>query len=418
MEKESKITLVKPNERWIYMKKFKRIFVVVMDSVGFGYLPDAEKFGDLGAHTISHTASKMPKGLHIPFMESCGVGELAKIKGVEVIKDHPHSYVMLLKEQSNGKDTMTGHWEMMGVLTSLPFQTFTDTGFPKALIDELAQKTGHKIIGNYSASGTEILKELGMEQMRDNSLIVYTSADSVLQIAAHEEVTGVKELYRCCDIAREICMRPEYMVGRIIARPYIGSGPEDFKRTPNRHDLALSPTGKTTLDVLKENGLEVSAVGKISDIFNGVGITKTVKTTSNDDGMLKTIDQIMNDHYKGICFVNLVEFDSEYGHRRDPLGYGKALEDFDRRLAELYAYSKDSDLIMVTADHGNDPTWSGTDHTREHVPLIVISKGLNKGWKLSPRSSFADIGATILENFGLKREEGMIGHVIKAIFED
>ena len=397
------------------MSEFKRIFVIVMDSVGFGYLPDAKKFGDEGANTIEHTANAMERGLNTPFLQKQGMGNLANIKGVKPVAKHPHSFVTTLKEASNGKDTMTGHWEMMGILTTTPFMTFTDTGFPQELIDELAEKTGHKIIGNYSSSGTEILVELGEEQKRDNSLIVYTSADSVLQIAAHEETTGVKELYRCCDIAREICMKPEYLVGRIIARPFVGEDKHSFKRTPNRHDIALSPTGVTAMDILKENGLEVSAVGKINDIFNTAGVTKTVKTVSNDDGMIKTIEQVRSNHYKGICFVNLVEFDSEFGHRRDALGYGKAIEEFDRRLEELYNATNEDDLIMITADHGNDPTWTGTDHTRERVPLIMISKRFKNGSKLPERSSFADIGATILANYGLKADKTMIGKPIKEI---
>jgi len=395
------------------MPKFKRIFVIVMDSVGFGFLPDAHKWGDKGANTIEHISQSVNGGLKLPFMEKCGIGTLANIDGVRKADSHSHSFATTLLEASNGKDTMTGHWEMMGIKTSVPFMTFTDTGFPQELIDELALKTGHKIIGNYSASGTEILKKLGEEQMRENSLIVYTSADSVLQIAAHEEVTGVRELYRCCEIAREICLRPEYLLGRIIARPFIGTNKDNFKRTPNRHDFALSPSGITAMDILKKSGYEVSCVGKIYDIFNSVGATRTASTISNEDGMDKTIHQMMNDKFEGLCFVNLVEFDSEFGHRRNPVGYGKALEAFDKRLEELYKASTEDDLIMVTADHGNDPTWAGSDHTRERVPLLLISKAYTNGRKLPERSSFADIGATILENFDLKSDKTMIGKPIK-----
>lgn len=398
------------------MKKFKRIFVIVTDSVGIGEMPDAAKFGDTGTNTFVHTAERCG-GLKVPVMNSLGLGDLAPIKGTSKVS-HPNAYCMRLKEASAGKDTMTGHWEMMGIYTTKPFQTFTDTGFPKSLIDELEEKTGHKVIGNKAASGTEILKELGEEQMKENSLIVYTSADSVLQIAAHEEVTGVKELYRCCEIAREICMKPEYFVGRIIARPYIGTDPTNFKRTPNRHDLAVSPSGTTVMNILQDNNYMVSCVGKIGDIFNQVGVTKTQKTVSNMDGMDKTIDEAKNHDFTGLCYVNLVEFDSEYGHRRNPLGYGKALEEFDVRLGELINVLKDDDLVMVTADHGNDPTHTGTDHTREKVPLLCYSKSFKHGRYLNERNSFADIGATILKNFSLKKSSNQIGEVIEELLDD
>ncbi|MBR0033744.1 MAG: phosphopentomutase [Bacilli bacterium] len=398
------------------MKKFKRIFVIVTDSAGIGEMPDAEKFGDKGTNTWVHTAEKCG-GLNVPNMNSLGIGDLAPVKGTTKV-NHPHAYSMRLREASNGKDTMTGHWEMMGIYTTKPFITFTDTGFPKALMDELAEKTGHKLIGNKAASGTEIIKELGEQQMRENSLIVYTSADSVLQIAAHEEVTGVQELYRCCEIAREICLRPEYYVGRVIARPYIGDNPSNFKRTPNRHDLALSPSGTTAMNILEKNGYMVSCIGKIGDIFNGSGVVKTQKTVSNKDGMEKTIDECKNHDFEGLCYINLVEFDSEYGHRRNPLGYGKALEEFDVQLGELMEASKEDDLIMVTADHGNDPTHTGTDHTREKVPLLCFSKSFKHGKYLEERECFADIGETILANFGLKKADNMIGKPIKELLED
>ena len=398
------------------MKKFKRIFVIVTDSVGIGEMPDAKTFGDVGTNTFVHTAEKCG-GLNIPVMNSMGLGDLAPIKGTSIVS-HPNAYCMRLREASNGKDTMTGHWEMMGIYTTKPFQTFTDTGFPKSLIDELEKETGHKVIGNKAASGTEILKELGEEQMRDNSLIVYTSADSVLQIAAHEEVTGVKELYRCCEIARKICMKPEYFVGRVIARPYIGTCAADFKRTPNRHDLAVSPSGTTVMNILQDNHLMVSCVGKIGDIFNQVGVVKTQKTVSNIDGMEKTIDEAKNHDFTGLCYVNLVEFDSEFGHRRNPLGYGKCLEEFDVKLGELVKVLKDDDLVMITADHGNDPTHTGTDHTREKVPLLVYSKSFKHGKYLEERSTFADIGGTILKNFNLKKSANEIGKPIEELLND
>ncbi|MFA6780792.1 MAG: phosphopentomutase [Bacilli bacterium] len=397
------------------MNKYKRFFVIVIDSVGIGEMPDAEKFGDKGANTLVHTAREAG-GLKVPVMNSLGLGDLAPILGTSIV-EHPNSYALRLRETSAGKDTMTGHWEMMGINTTKPFQTFTDTGFPQSLIDELEEKTGHKIIGNKAASGTEILVELGEEQMRDNSLIVYTSADSVLQIAAHEEVTGVKELYRCCDIAREVCMKPEYFVGRVIARPFVGTNKNNFKRTSNRHDLAVSPTGTTALDILKDNGLMVSSIGKINDIFNTMGVVKSQKTVSNRDGMNKTIEEVKNHDFTGLCYVNLVEFDSEFGHRRDALGYADALEEFDIQLGELLKVVKDDDLIMVTADHGNDPTHHGTDHTREKVPLLVYSKSIKNGRYLDERETFAVIGATVLRNYGLKKTPNQIGEPIMEIFE-
>lgn len=397
------------------MNKYKRVFLIVADSAGIGEEPDAAKFGDVGTNTWVHAAASVG-GLNVPVMESFGVGELANIPGVKPIHEHPHAFSMRLREESNGKDTMTGHWEMMGILTTKPFQTFTDTGFPQSLIDELEKETGHKCIGNYASSGTEILKVLGEEQMKENSLIVYTSADSVLQIAAHEEVTGKEELYRCCEIARQICMKPEYFVGRVIARPYVGTNKDNFKRiVGDRRDYAVKPSGITAMDVMKDAGLMVSCVGKISDIFCDDGVVKTVHTVSNEDGMDQTIKQVKGDSWEGLCFVNLVEFDSEYGHRRNPVGYARCLEAFDKRLAELIKVMRPDDLLLITADHGNDPTHSGTDHTREKVPLLAYSPAIRDGKYLEERSSFADIGATILENFHLEKEGSMIGKPIDEI---
>lgn len=394
--------------------KFKRIFLIVADSAGVGEEPDAAKFGDVGSNTWAHAAASVG-GIHVPFMEGFGVGQLDDVEGVKKVDCHPNSFALRCREASNGKDTLTGHWEMMGILTKEPFKTFTDTGFPKELIDELEKKTGHKIIGNYASSGTEILKVLGEEQMRDNSLIVYTSSDSVLQIAAHEGTTGVQELYRCCEIAREICLRPEYRVGRIIARPFVGTNKDNFKRTPNRHDYALKPPFKTDMEILQENGFMTSCVGKIADIFDMAGVTKTVHTISNMDGMDKTIEQVKNDDWKGLCFVNLVEFDSEYGHRRNAPGYARALEDLDKRIGEMIKVMRKDDLLMITADHGNDPTFKGTDHTREKIPLLVYSPSIVDGRFLEERPTFSDIGATILKNFGLKRSEDLIGTPIDEI---
>lgn len=394
--------------------KYKRIFVIVMDSAGIGAMKDADKFGDAGTNTWVHTSERCG-GLDIPTLNALGIGDLGKVVGSSIVS-HPHAYSLILNEASNGKDTMTGHWEMMGILTTKPFKTFTDTGFPKELIDELEEKTGRKIIGNIAASGTEIIKQLGEEQMKTGALIVYTSADSVLQIAAHENIIPLAELYKDCEIARDICMRPEYLLGRIIARPYIGDNKDNFKRTSNRHDYALSPTGTTAMNILKNAGYEVSCVGKINDIFNGAGVTRTQRTISNNDGMDKTIEEAKKD-YTGLCFVNLVEFDSEYGHRRNPIGYGKAIEDFDKKLKILLDTIKDDDLVMITADHGNDPTHTGSDHTREHVPLLCYSKSIADGRQLNERNTFADIGATILENFGLKKTSNMIGEPIEELLK-
>lgn len=394
--------------------KYKRIFVIVMDSAGIGAMKDADKFGDAGTNTWVHTSERCG-GLDIPTLNALGIGDLGKVVGSSIVS-HPHAYSLILNEASNGKDTMTGHWEMMGILTTKPFKTFTDTGFPQKLIDELEEKTGRKIIGNIAASGTEIIKQLGEEQMKTGALIVYTSADSVLQIAAHENIIPLAELYKDCEIARDICMRPEYLLGRIIARPYVGDNKDNFKRTSNRHDYALSPTGTTAMNILKNAGYEVSCVGKINDIFNGAGVTRTQRTISNNDGMDKTIEEAKKD-YTGLCFVNLVEFDSEYGHRRNPIGYGKAIEDFDKKLKILLDTIKDDDLVMITADHGNDPTHTGSDHTREHVPLLCYSKSIVDGRQLNERNTFADIGATILENFGLKKASNMIGEPIEELLK-
>lgn len=396
---------------------FKRIYLIVADSLGVGEEPDAARFGDVGSNTFKH-ASYSLSVFAVPTLASLGVGALDDINNTPDVPSHPHSYVMRLREESNGKDTMTGHWEMMGIYTEKPFKTFTDTGFPKELIAELEEKTGHKILGNVAASGTEIIKVLGGEAMKENALIVYTSADSVLQIAAHEEVTGLQELYRCCEIAREMCLRPEYRVGRVIARPFLGDGPANFKRTSNRHDYALKPPLPTDLNALLEAGYKTNGIGKIGDIFDMYGIGDSVHTVSNEDGMDKTILDAKNRKEAGLTFVNLVEFDSEYGHRRNPEGYARCIMAFDARLKELLPLIGEDDLLLITADHGNDPTFKGTDHTREKVPLIAYSPSFTKGRYLEERSSFADIGASILENFGLRKPEHLIGTPISEILGD
>ncbi len=399
------------------MKKYryKRIFIIVADSMGAGYMKDAKLFGDEGANTLVHIGEKMPNGLNVPTLNKLGLGDFGPIKGTSVV-EHPHSFTVKANEVSNGKDTMTGHWEIMGINTQIPFKTFTDTGFPDELIKELEEKTGHKVIGNCAASGTEIIQRLGEQQCKDGSMIVYTSSDSVLQIAAHEEIFGLDELYRCCEIAREICMKPEWMVGRIIARPYIGTNKDNFKRvTGHRHDLALKPPAKTVMNVLYDAGFMTSCIGKISDIFDGYGVKVTQKTSSNEDGMDKTIEEAKSKDYSGLCFVNLVEFDSEYGHRRNPIGYGECIERFDKRVEQLLNYLNDDDLLIITADHGNDPTWTGTDHTREKIPLIMYSKSIKNGRYLDERDSFGDIGATILDNFGLEKPNHLLGKSIKEV---
>lgn len=374
---------------------YKRIFLIVMDSVGVGELPDAEKFGDVGANTIANLA-KAAGGVTLPTLQSFGYGNLTDILGVPPVSS-PIAYAAKLGEISNGKDTMTGHWEIMGIKTTVPFQTFTDTGFPKELIDELKRRTGRGVIGNKAASGTEILVELGEEHVRTGDLIVYTSADSVLQIAAHEDVIPIQEQYRICEIAREITMKPEWMVGRIIARPFLGKDKNTFKRTTNRHDYALSPSEPTVLDFLKEAKYDVISVGKIADIFNHQGITEAHKIVSNHDGMQVTTALAQKD-FTGLCFVNLVDFDALYGHRRDAFGYKAAMEEFDHDIKALLPHLKDDDLLMITADHGNDPTHEGTDHTREYVPLFLYNR-LLQGGILEDGETFADIAATVAENF-------------------
>lgn len=395
--------------------KYKRVFLIVMDSVGIGEMTDAKKFNDEGANTFVHT-SQVCNGLNIPTLNKLGLYDLnSEIIGTSKV-EHPNSYVCKLKEASNGKDTMTGHWEMMGVLTTIPFKTFTETGFPKALIDELEEKTGKKYIGNISASGTKIIEDLGPRHLKTGEIILYTSADSVLQLCANEKVVPIDELYKLCEVAREICLKEEYKVGRVIARPFIGDNISNFKRTPNRHDYALSPSSYTYMETLKDNNFDVICVGKIKDIFNGVGVSEGYKSISNHNGMEITIDIAKKD-FTGLCFVNLVEFDSEYGHRRNPLGYGKCIEEFDKDLELLINNLRDDDLLLVTADHGNDPTFKGSDHTREFVPLIAYSKKIKDGQLIDIRDSFADIGKTIITNFGLNSTNTQIGKIIDEILK-
>ncbi|NQX58936.1 phosphopentomutase [Paenibacillus qinlingensis] len=377
--------------------RFERISLIVLDSVGIGELPDAEQFGDLGAHTLGHIAEKV-SGFALPHLQQMGLGNIADIQGIPPVSS-PEGYYGKMAEVSVGKDTMTGHWELMGLRISTPFKVFPD-GFPEALISQFEQETGRKVIGNKPASGTEILDELGEEQMKTGAWIVYTSADSVFQLAAHEDIIPLDELYRACEIARRLTMQDEFAVGRVIARPYLGS-PGAFKRTPNRHDYAVKPPEPTVMNQLKDAGLDVIAIGKINDIFDGEGVTKATSTKSNLDGIQTTID-VLGTSFKGLAFTNLVDFDSLYGHRRDPEGYGKALEEFDAYVPQLKAGLGPKDLLILTADHGNDPVHAGTDHTREYVPILLYSPSFQTPVSLGIRGTFADLGATIADNFGVE----------------
>jgi phosphopentomutase len=377
-------------------KSFKRIHLVVMDSVGIGEAPDAKAFGDEGSDTLGHIAEKM-NGLKMPNLEKMGLSNIRPFQGIQPV-DITSSYFGKMQEASVGKDTMTGHWEIMGLNITQPFKVYPN-GFPDELIKTLEEKTGRKVIGNKPASGTEILDELGQEHMETGAIIVYTSADPVLQIAAHEEIIPLEELYSICEIARELTLEPEFLVGRVIARPFKGQ-PGAFKRTTNRHDYALKPFERTVMNELKDANYDVIAIGKISDIFNDEGVTESLRTVDNMDGMDK-LAQVVNKDFHGISFLNLVDFDALYGHRRDPIGYGEALEAFDARMPEVLNELTNDDLLIITADHGNDPTFPGSDHTREYVPLLAYSPRFAEGRELPLSETFADIGATIAENFNV-----------------
>lgn len=391
------------------MEMYKRIFVIVLDSLGIGAMPDAARFADEGADTFGHILEKT-KTLNIPNLRRLGFLNLkcgGDMKGVE----SPEGRFMRMREASNGKDTMTGHWEMMGIKTEKPFRTFTEHGFPAELIKELEKQCGKKVIGNKSASGTEIIEELGEEEIRTGSMIVYTSADSVMQICGNEETFDLEELYRCCETARRITMKDEWRVGRVIARPYIGMKKGEFKRTSNRRDYALKPPAPTVLNALKDAGNDVIGVGKIHDIFCGEGITKTYHSESSVHGMEQTID-VCKEEFTGLCFVNLVDFDALWGHRRNVEGYGKEIEKFDEKLGVLLECLSQDDLLILTADHGNDPTYKGTDHTREYVPFLAYSKRMQAGGPLPEAETFAVIGATVAENFRVDMPKGTIGYSV------
>ncbi len=391
------------------MKKYKRIFTIVLDSLGIGAMGDSTKYGDIGVDTLGHIAKSVPS-LNIPNLQKLGIANLHPIQHVATV-EKPLGYFAALNETSVGKDTMTGHWEMMGLHIEKPFQTFTDTGFPKELISELEKRCGRKVVGNKSASGTEILDEYGEHEIATGDMIVYTSADSVLQICGHEEHMGLENLYKYCEIARELTMKDEWKVGRIIARPYIGEKKGEFKRTSNRHDYALKPYGQTALNALKNANLDVISVGKINDIFDGEGVTESHKSKSSVHGMEQTIELADKD-FTGLCFVNLVDFDALWGHRRNPIGYAEEIEKFDKNLGVLLGKLREDDLLILTADHGNDPTYTGTDHTREQVPFLAYSPSMTGNGDLGTFDTFAVIGSTIADNFGVKMPEGTIGHSI------
>lgn len=378
-------------------KKYRRIFCIVLDSVGIGALPDAPKFGDYDVHTLGHIAETV--GLHVPNLQKLGLGNIERLHGIDPVKQ-PQAFYGKMAEVSVGKDTTTGHWELMGLKVEIPFNTYPN-GFPQALVQQFEQATGRAVIGNKVASGTAIIEELGEQQMKTGAWIVYTSADSVFQIAAHEETIPLAELYQGCEIARKLTLQKEFAVGRVIARPFIGT-PGSFERTHNRRDYSVKPPAPTVMDYLKEAGYDVIAIGKISDIFADEGITHSIHTKSNDDGIDQTIS-IMKTDFHGFCFTNLVDFDSKFGHRRDPVGYGKAIEQFDARLPEILAQVQEDDILIITADHGNDPTYTGTDHTREYVPIIIYTPSISVGSSIGVRETFSDVACSIADNFNVQK---------------
>ncbi len=374
--------------------KFKRIFLIVLDSLGVGEAIDAINYGDCGANTLKHIDDKVH--LFVPNLKKLGFMNTITMDDIK-----SDAYYTIAKPVNPGKDTLTGHYEMMGVRVITPFKTFHN-GFSKELITEIEQATKRKVIGNVAASGTEIIKELGETQIQQGSLIVYTSSDSVLQVAAHEKIIPVDVLYKYCEIIRKITLKDEWLVGRVIARPFVGTNSSNFKRSENRHDFAIDPPEPSVLNFLKDKGISVISVGKIFDIFNGQGITKKIISTSNKEGIDKILD-IMEKNFTGLCFANLNDFDSLYGHRRNIEGYANAIEDLDVEIPVILNNLDTDDLLIITADHGNDPTFKGTDHTKENVPVIIYSRLFKEPKKLPALESFSDIGATIAENFDVRK---------------
>lgn len=383
--------------------KFPRVFVIVCDSLGVGHAPDAKAYDDEGADTLLHI-SQVVGHLNLPTLNSLGLADINDGLGLSKCP-HPHAYASRLTEQSASKDTLTGHWEMMGIVTKEPFKLFTDTGFPKELKEAFEKETGCKVIWLGSYSGTQALHDYGEQACREKALIVYTSGDSVFQIAAHESLFPVEKLYEICRIARKLCDLPQYHIGRVIARPFVGEDANSYRRViADRRDFSHTPTGETYMSLLKDHGYTTYCVGKTCDIFSMVGVSDGVHTKSNHDGMLQTIKQVEEGQWGGMCFTNLVEFDSEYGHRRNAVGYSKCLEEFDNDLYHLLLKLHEEDLLIITGDHGNDPTYKGTDHTREKTPFLVYSKSFHNGRALPDRTCFADLGATIAANFGLQEK--------------
>ena len=384
----------------------KRVFLIVLDSFGIGAEPDAAAFGDEGTNTLGAIA-KHPN-FNCPNLQKMGMFNIDGVTAGEKTAAPIGSFARL-QEQSMGKDTTIGHWEIAGVVSPKPLPTFPN-GFPDELIHEFEEKTGHKVLCNKPYSGTQVLKDYGEQAMKENALIVYTSADSVFQVAANEELVPVHELYRYCEIAREM-LKGEYGVGRVIARPFLGHTADTFYRTTNRHDLSLKPPRATMLDLLKDAGRDVIAVGKIFDIFDGEGVTEKIKTTGNTNGIAFT-KALQTRDFEGLAFVNLVDFDALWGHRRNPEGYGREIEKLDKNLGVLLDTMREDDLLILTADHGNDPTYTGTDHTREYVPLLAYSKEIKEGGKIPDTDTFAVIGATIADNFDIRMPEGTVGYSI------
>lgn len=380
--------------------RFKRVFLIVCDSLGVGEAQDALNYGDIGANTLKHINDK--HNIFIPNLKKLGFLDTINMNEDEDVE----AYYTIARPNNKGKDTLNGHYEIVGLRNEVPFKTFTEHGFPDELIKEIETQTGRKVIGNCAASGTEIIKELGEEHIKTGALIIYTSADSVLQVAAHEAIIPIDLLYKYCEIIRKITTKDEWKVGRVIARPFTGNNKNNFKRTSNRRDFALKPSTKSILNKLCDKGLSVISIGKIYDIFDGEGITKKLTSHSNKEAVDKILE-VMNKNFTGLCFANLNDFDTLYGHRRDSLGYANAIEELDVEIPMMLNNLNNDDLLIITADHGNDPTYSGTDHTRENVPVIIYSRVFREPKNLPIMSTFADVGATIADNFEI--DPPMIG---------